>query len=180
MTTSQKQPCMRCERNGLQCQYVSTDRQRARGSGSNPRGNSSSGNSPSRPFSQAPPINQSSNSSGDGQAPFYGGNDENNSVGPQYSPSVPPASGGYPYNNSPSSSGPPYRPHSHRTNMYPSVPSYDTAGQYGPGMPHLAAPGAMQSAMYPGRGPSQQAMNPSYPTNYGNYSYDWNTSNQSR
>ncbi|KAJ7339723.1 hypothetical protein DFH08DRAFT_963771 [Mycena albidolilacea] len=180
MTTSQEKPCMRCERNELECQYVSIDKQKARGSGSKPPGHSSSGHPPRKPFPQAPPINQSSNSGGDGQIPFYGCYDNHSSAGPQYAPSVPPALGDYPYNNSPSSSSPSYRPHSQRANIYPSVPSYDVAGQYGPGMSYLGAPGTMQSAMYAGQGPSQQAMNPSYPTNYGNYSYDWNTSNQSR
>ncbi|KAJ7887046.1 hypothetical protein B0H14DRAFT_3726433 [Mycena olivaceomarginata] len=180
MTTSQERPCMRCERNELQCQYVSTDKQKARGSGSKPPGHSSSGHPPRKPFPQAPPINHRSNSGGDGQIPFYGGYDNNNSTGPQYAPSVPPVLGGYPYSNSSSSSGPSYRPHSQRVNMYPSVPSYDVAGQYGPGMPHPSPPGTMQSTIYPGQGLPQQTVNPRYPTNYGNHSYDWNTSHQSR
>ncbi|KAJ7798911.1 hypothetical protein B0H14DRAFT_3156729 [Mycena olivaceomarginata] len=157
MARPQEQPCMRCEKHGLLCEYMATEKQRARGSRPSNPGTSDYIHLSTPPFS------------GYAQTASYGG----------YMPSTPPAMGGNPYNNnSNAGSGSQYKPPSHHSNTYPSMPGYQFPAQtHGHTMPQ---PGSTQSAMYPGAARPQQPMNPNYPINYGNYAYDYNASNQPR
>ncbi|KAJ7258412.1 hypothetical protein B0H12DRAFT_1232311 [Mycena haematopus] len=169
-----QQPCMRCEANGLVCEYVSPDKQKARGSKT--RGHDNTGYSPNKPPSTK---QKNPNLGGDGQVPYYGGYDPNsNSLasapGTQYFPSVPPTFDSSPYANNPNR-GPPYRPNSQQSNTYPSVSNYGVA-QYVPGTPYPSAPGNIQPGMYSGSVAPQQSANSSYPMNYANYSSDWTSS----
>ncbi|KAJ7305413.1 hypothetical protein DFH08DRAFT_976341 [Mycena albidolilacea] len=166
MARPQDQPCMRCEKHGLLCEYMATEKQRARGSRpSNP-------GTPTTSTTSYPPS--SSN-----QTPAFGGYAQSVSYG-GYMPSTPPATGGNPYNNTPNAgSGSQYKPPSHHSNAYPSMPGYQFPAQaHGHAMPQPG--GSKQSSMYPGAARPQQPMNPNYPINYGNYTYDYNTSNQPR
>lgn len=176
LANSQHEPCLRCQTKGLVCEYVSTEKQKARGPGGKAREPKSSGHSPSGPFPPGPP-NQLSNAGGGGRVPFYGGYDNNSSSsGPrtQFSAPVPPPFGGNPYTTI---SNPPRRPPTQRISSYASVPTYEANPQYGPGTPYPGAPGTMHPVVYPGTVPPQQT---GYPTNYANNSYDRNASSQSR
>ncbi|KAF8126455.1 hypothetical protein K438DRAFT_2001380 [Mycena galopus ATCC 62051] len=170
MADPQQGPCMRCERNGLDCVYVSTEKQKARGTGSKTQSHNP-GHPPSRPFTQGPPTNQNPP-----QQQFYGGYGNSGPSAGQYPAAVHP-SGGNPYsNNNPTGNGSAYRPNS-RT--YPSVPNYTVPAQYPPGTPYQNGPN-MQPAIYPGTAPPQSTGNSGYPMNHANHSYNWNTSNQPR
>jgi hypothetical protein len=170
---------MRCHLNGLVCQYVSTEKQRARGSGSRTPGHHNPGNTtpstaPSPQSPSYPPPNVGGYS---GQAPGYNSSSSSASRAP-YGSSVPPTMGGNPYGNNPNAGGSQYRPPSQRDNSYPAVPAHQSAAQaYVPGMLPPSMPGTIQPG-YPGAGLPQQNMTPGYPMNYGNYAYDWNASNQ--
>ncbi|KAJ6566773.1 hypothetical protein B0H19DRAFT_1067052 [Mycena capillaripes] len=166
MAHPEKKPCMRCERKGLHCEYISTAKQRSRGTGSKTP-QPSNPPTPSQPTTPFPPPspNQTLNFDGYAQTASYGG----------YMPPIPPTMGGNPYGDNPNvGSGSLYRPPSQRNNTYSSVPGYQVPSQtHGPATPYA---GSMQ---YPGPAPSQQQpMNPNYPIDYGNYTYNYNASSQ--
>ncbi|KAJ6554826.1 hypothetical protein B0H19DRAFT_1263121 [Mycena capillaripes] len=165
MARPQEQPCMHCEKHGLLCEYVATEKQRARGSRpSNP-------GTPTTPTTPFPPP--SSN-----HAPNFGGYAQTASYG-SYMPPTPPTMGGNPYSNtSNAGSGSQYAPPSHHSNTYPSIPGYQVPAQtHGHTMPQ---PGSVRSEINAGAALPQQPMNSNHPINYGNYAYDYNSSNQPR
>ncbi|KAJ7648932.1 hypothetical protein DFH06DRAFT_1135193 [Mycena polygramma] len=174
MAHPEQKPCMRCEQNGLICEYVSTEKQRSRGSGSKqPR----TSNPATAPF-PTPTSNTTPNMGGYGQFPSHGGYGQGPSHG-GYTPSAAPTMGGSPYGTHPTSGdGSQHRPSNHRSNTYPSTPNYQVPAQpQAPGMPY---PSGMPSAMYPSSAPPQQPVNPGYPLGYDNYAYDWNAPSQSQ
>ncbi|KAJ7908690.1 hypothetical protein B0H13DRAFT_1878464 [Mycena leptocephala] len=128
VTQSQQEPCMRCHFNGLVCQYVSTEKQRARGSGNRTPGHHSPGNTtPSTTPSPQSPSYPTPNVGGySGQAPSYNSSPSSASRAP-YASSVPPIMGGNPYGNNPNAGSSQYRPPSQRDNSYPAVPAYLSA-----------------------------------------------------
>ncbi|KAJ7302794.1 hypothetical protein DFH08DRAFT_826260 [Mycena albidolilacea] len=168
LANSQHEPCLRCQTKGLVCEYVSTEKQKARGPGGKAREPKGSGHSPSGPFPPGSP-NQLSNAGGGGQIPFYRGYDNSgSSSGPrtQFSTAVPPPFGGNPYTTSsnPPRAGPLLSALAHMHRCRPTR------------LP-ISAPGPMHPVMHPGTVPPQQK---GYPTNYTNNSYDRNASSQSR
>ncbi|KAJ6450377.1 hypothetical protein C8R45DRAFT_946806 [Mycena sanguinolenta] len=175
MSNHQQLPCMRCETNGLVCEYVSTEKQKARGAGGKNRGQDDTRYPPSTPPPPGSSTRQKNpNLYGDGQTPFYTGYDQNGSGFRPGTPSMPPAFGGHPYTNN-HHGGPSYMPSNQQNN---AVPNYG-GPQYVAGTPYPSTSGNMQPGTYSGSVPPQQLANSGYPTNYANYSYDW-TSNQRR
>ncbi|KAJ6452449.1 hypothetical protein C8R45DRAFT_945682 [Mycena sanguinolenta] len=173
MSNYQQQPCMRCEREGLVCEYVATEKQRARGTGSKSGGHKSAGYPPSTAPPPGPSTQQNRNFGAAEPPPLYGGHDYYNSPfvpHAEYAPSVPnpPPFGGNAYTNNPYG-GPSYSPSSQQHSPCPSVPNYGTP-QYAAGTPYS---GTNSSSVPPA--------NSGYSMNYGTSSYgsSW-TANQSR
>ncbi|KAK7059939.1 hypothetical protein R3P38DRAFT_3341464 [Favolaschia claudopus] len=175
MTNSQEEPCLRCQMNGLVCEYAAPDKdQRARGgAGGKGRSHNSPGQSPTTPtFASQPSSHQDG-----GEVHLYHSYEYSGGASrtrPQYA--APPPMGPPSYSNS-SNAG---TSHRHRgqpvNNSYQSIPAgYDGMNPYY-GSPHTNVPGSIQPMGYPGH----SAQHPSgYTTDYQNYPYDWNSSNPS-
>ncbi|KAJ7719314.1 hypothetical protein B0H16DRAFT_1739506 [Mycena metata] len=167
---------MRCWQNGLLCEYLHTDKQKARFAGATPGGNDRGGYSSSVPQSPSTQSNQTPYP-GYGQHPSYAAGYINSSSAPavprsNYAPSVPPASGGYPHGGGSNNLGPRYRPPNHGNNN--TYPTYQVAAQApAPAIPSHNTQGYMAPGMYP---PSQ-SIPPAYSAgSNANYGYHGNAS----
>ncbi|KAJ7027778.1 hypothetical protein C8F04DRAFT_1121315 [Mycena alexandri] len=132
MTDSQDTPCMRCWQNGLVCEYLHTEKQKARLSGTNHGGSDRSlAGGHSSALQSPPPQSNHAPYPAYGQHPSYGA--------------------GY------ANSYPRYRPANHGSNN--TYPTYQVAAQApAPAPPSHSTQGYMIPGMYPGPNPPPQSI----------------------
>ncbi|KAJ7022443.1 hypothetical protein C8F04DRAFT_237040 [Mycena alexandri] len=182
MTDSQDTPCMRCWQNGLVCEYLHTEKQKARLSGTNHGGSDRSlAGGHSSALQSPPPQSNHAPYPAYGQHPSYGAGYANSSNTPaiprsNYVPSVPPLSGGNPHGGGSNNFESRYRPANHGSNN--TYPTYQVAAQApAPAPPSHSTQSYMIPGMYPGPNPPPQSMSPGYPaSSSANFGYHGNTS----